>query len=49
MPEFVIAVMGLVGTLAFLAPEDSRLSRLLSKFSGLLSKFKNYLLKKLKK
>jgi hypothetical protein len=49
MPEFVIAVMGLVGTLAFFAPEDSRLSRLLNKITGRLSKFKDYLLKKLKK
>ena len=49
MPEFVIAAMGLVGTLAFFAPEDSRLGRFLSKITGRLSKFKDYLLKKLKK
>ena len=49
LPEFVIAVMGIVGTLAFFAPEDSKLSRSLNKITGRLSKFKDYLLKKLKK
>jgi len=49
LPEFVIAVMGIVGTLAFFTPEDSKLNRLLNKVTGGLSKFKDYLLKKLKK
>tara|TARA_R110002020_G_scaffold7330_6_gene30906 strand:+ start:4378 stop:4572 length:195 start_codon:yes stop_codon:yes gene_type:complete len=49
LPEFTIAVMGIVGTLAFFAPEDSTLSRLLNKVTGRLSKLKDYLLKKLKK
>lgn len=49
MPEFVVSVMGLIGTLACVVPEDSKLGRLLNKVTGSLTKLKNYLLKKVKK
>ena len=49
MPEFVVSVLGLIGTLACVVPEDSKLGKILNKITGNLTKLKNYLLKKLKK
>lgn len=49
MPEFVVSVMGLIGTLACIVPEESKLGKMLGKITGNLTKFKNYLLKKVKK
>lgn len=49
MPEFTISVLGLLGTLACIVPEESKIGRVLGKVTGNLTKFKNYLLKKLKK
>jgi len=46
MPEFIISVMGLIGTLSYIVPEDSKLGRLLGKLTGNLTKIKDYLLKK---
>ena len=46
MPEFIIALMGLIGTLSYIVPEDSKLGRLLGKLTGNLTKIKDYLLKK---
>lgn len=45
-PEFIIALMGLIGTLSYIVPENSKLGRLLGKFTGNLGKIKDYLLKK---
>lgn len=49
MPEFIISVLGLLGTIGCIVPEDSKIGRALGKVTGNLTKFKNYLLKKLKK
>lgn len=49
MPEFVVSVMGLIGTLACIVPEESKLGKILGKVTGNLTKIKNYLLKKVKK
>lgn len=49
MPEFTISALGLLGTLACIVPEESKIGRVLGKVTGNLTKFKNYLLKKLKK
>jgi hypothetical protein len=49
MPEFIVSVVGLIGTLACIIPENSKLGRLLGKITGPLSKFRNYLLKRIKK
>ena len=49
MPEFVVSVIGLIGTLACVVPENSKLGRFLNKITGSLTKLKNYLLKKVKK
>ena len=46
MPEFIISVIGLIGTLSYIVPEDSKLGRLLGKLTGNLTKIKDYLLKK---
>ena len=46
MPEFIISVMGLIGTLSYIVPEDSKLGKLLGKLTGNLTKIKDYLLKK---
>ena len=46
MPEFVVAVMGLVGTLACIVPENSKLGKLLGLVTGNLTKLKNFLLRK---
>ena len=48
MPEFIIALMGLIGTLSYIVPENSKLGKLLSKLTGNLGKIKDYLLKKKK-
>lgn len=48
MPELVVAVMGLVGTLACIVPENSKLGKLLGLVTGNLTKFKNFILKKKK-
>ena len=48
MPEFTISILGLLGTLSYIVPENSKLGRLLSKITGNLGKLKNYLLKKKK-
>jgi len=48
MPELVVAVMGLVGTLACIIPENSKLGKLLGLVTGNLSKLKNFLLRKKK-
>jgi len=49
MPEFTISALGFLGTLACIVPEESKIGRVLGKVTGNLTKFKNYLLKKLKK
>ncbi len=49
MPEFIVSFMGLLGTLACIVPENSKLGKILGKVTGGLSKIKNYLLKKVKK
>lgn len=49
MPEFIVSAMGLLGTLACIVPENSKLGKILGKVTGGLSKIKNYLLKKVKK
>lgn len=49
MPEFIVSVVGLIGTLSCIIPEKSKLGRLLAKITEPLSKFKNYLLKRIKK
>lgn len=48
MPEFIIALMGLIGTLSYIVPENSKLGKLLGKLTGNLGKIKDYLLKKKK-
>ena len=45
MPEFVISILGLLGTLSYIVPAESKLGRILGKMTG---KLKNYLLKKKK-
>ena len=49
MPEFIVSLMGLIGTLACIVPEESKLGKILGKVTGILTKIKNYLLKKVKK
>ena len=49
MPEFVISALGLLGTIACLVPEESKIGRVLGKLTGNLTKIKNYLLKRIKK
>tara|TARA_B100000902_G_scaffold59731_1_gene66881 strand:+ start:1358 stop:1552 length:195 start_codon:yes stop_codon:yes gene_type:complete len=46
MPELVVALMGLIGTLACIIPENSKLGKLLGLVTGTLSKLKNFLLRK---
>ena len=48
MPELIVAVMGLVGTLACIVPENSKLGKLLGLVTGNLAKLKNFLLRKKK-
>tara|TARA_R110001606_G_scaffold114217_1_gene241623 strand:- start:965 stop:1156 length:192 start_codon:yes stop_codon:yes gene_type:complete len=48
MPEFVISILGLLGTLSYIVPAESKLGRILGKMTGTLGKLKNYLLKKKK-
>jgi len=48
MPEFIISILGLLGTLSYIVPEDSKLGRLLGKLTGNLTKLKNFVLKKKK-
>ena len=48
MPEFIISILGLLGTLSYIVPEDSKLGRLLGKLTGNLTKLKNFILKKKK-
>jgi|UPI000110659A hypothetical protein len=48
MPEFIISILGLLGTLSYIVPENSKLGRILGKITGNLGKLKNYLLKKKK-
>ena len=49
MPEFVISILGLLGTISYIIPEESKLGKLLGLLTGNLTKFKKYLLKKIKK
>lgn len=49
MPEFIVSLLGLIGTLACIVPEESKLGKILGKVTGNLTKIKNYLLKKVKK
>jgi len=46
MPELTISVIGLLGTLSYIIPENSKLGRILAKLTGNLRKIKDYLLKK---
>jgi len=48
MPEFIISILGLLGTLSYIVPENSKLGRILGKITGNLGKLKNYLIKKKK-
>ena len=48
MPEFIISILGLLGTLSYIVPENSKIGRILGKITGNLGKLKNYLLKKKK-
>ena len=48
MPEFIISILVLLGTLSYIVPENSKLGRILGKITGNLGKLKNYLLKKKK-
>ncbi len=48
MPEFIISILGLLGTLSYIVPAESKLGRILGKLTGNLGKIKNYLLKKKK-
>lgn len=48
MPEFIISILGLLGTLSYIVPENSRLGRMLGKLTGSLVKLKKFILKKKK-